>query len=171
MALQSAYMLPKGFIKAMLLQFPMTQPVPGTGATVKFGMPVRDAEWLEQYLGNIKPGDIVTSAAPPTRMDLCFAMVEHGRMSEFLGTGAKYDTHEGLDGATWFPRTWVLHGKDDSLVSVDYSVKFAEKVENMFPGQLRLTVQPGEHGLGILSLPEKDEWLKEGLEWVEEAWL
>ncbi|KAF2489318.1 alpha/beta-hydrolase [Lophium mytilinum] len=172
MALQSAYMLPKDFIKAMFLTYPITQALPGAGATEKYGLPIPDAEWLERYLSNIKPGAVVTSAAPPARMDVCFALIEHGRMSEFLGAGAEFDTLEALDGATWFPRTWVLHGKDDTLVSLEYSVRLAEKVEGMFPGRLRLTVRPGEHAFDHgLCLSEEEKWLGEGLDWVAKAWL
>jgi len=171
MALQSALTLPEGYIKAMLLPFPMSRPMPGAGKTDVMGMPVPSNDSLNDFLATLKPGAVVSRALPPARMAMGMAIIEHGRMGEFLGTGKRFNPFEGIDDARHFPRMWVLHGADDSIVPTHYSVELLEKVERMFPGKARLTVKPGEHGFDLAHSPEKDEWMKEGLDWVVEAWL
>ncbi|KAF2807641.1 alpha/beta-hydrolase [Mytilinidion resinicola] len=172
LALQSVYSLPAGTIKAMHLPYPMSQPLPGGNKKEMMGMSLPDAAAVEAWLAAIKPGVVVSSAAPPARLLEGLALMQQpGRRTQFLGEGKRFNPYEGLDDATWFPRTWVIHGADDEVVSVDYSVQLVEKLDRLFPGKARLTVKPGNHGFDGEVDPEKEEWLKEGLEWVREAWL
>ncbi|KAF2495231.1 alpha/beta-hydrolase [Lophium mytilinum] len=172
MALQSVYLLPEGTIKAMHLPYPMTQPLPPSGKTELFGVPLPDAAAVDAWLAGMEPGVVMSGANPPERLLEGMALMQQpGRRLQFLGDGKRFNPYERLDDATWLPRTWVIHGAEDSVVSVDFSVKFEEKAERLFPGKTRLTVKPGNHGFDGELDPEKDEWLKEGLEWVREAWL
>lgn len=169
-------MLLEGFINAVLAQYPMTERRSGIPAAKKtgmlLGMPVPDEDFVDKHVAGIQPGVVVSSAAPPARLDLMFAMSVYGKSHEYLGDDPRFYPMEAIEKATHFPSMWLLHGRDDEILPVESSVAFVEKVREMFPNNnVKLTVEDGNHGFDGEKSVEKDSWLKEGVEWIVKEWL
>lgn len=170
MAIQSALTLPKGFIKALMLQYPNTQRNVPSGRTTIMTMPVPPSEFVDQHLASVKPGTIVSSAEPPERLDLMFAILTHAR-NEFLGKEKRFNLIEAIEDVSSFPSMWLMHGTEDEVVPVERSERFVEKLRRVHPGtKVRLTLRPGGHGFDTEMVSEREGWLREGLEWIEGEW-
>jgi len=168
MALMSALTQPKGSIKAVLAQYPMTNSLrPRKGPTF-FGMPSPGPEVLDQHLATVKPGTVISSAIPPARNSLSYSMGAYGRHLEFFGRDEKLWPLGLIADAKWMPPTWIIHGDNDSAVDIGDSRAFVEQWKNgNVDGEVRLTVQEGqEHGFDIALKEDEEAWLKQGLEWM-----
>lgn len=175
MGVHSALMTPKGVIKAMLLQYPMTSSLRREPGAEFIGGPAPGPETVDKYLANMVPGQIVSSFVPPARMELSYALSAYGRWREVFGTTWGLLPIEAVENATHFPPTYIIHGEHDTAVSVNDSRAFKEKVGKVLGQEIgnkvRLEVQDGDHGFDVNLMEEDTPWLKEGLEWVEEQWL
>ena len=176
MALLSAFMLPEGFINAVLAQYPVTDRRTEIAAAKKtkmiFGMPVPDEDFIDKFVARIQPGAVVSGAAPPGRLDLMSAVAVYGKFCDFLGHDRKFYPIEAIETATHFPSMWLLHGRDDELLPVEPSVAFVEKVRELFPDtKVKLTVEDGNHGFDGEKSVDKYPWLKDGVEWLVKEWL
>jgi acetyl esterase/lipase len=170
LAIQSGFVQPPGFIKAVIAAYP------GLNSGVKRAAPIMGAPTippniLEEFLKSIEPGKIVTSAEPPARMHIALSIAQQGRTLEFFGADERLFPVSVLQTLDDMPFVLILHGKDDTAVPVEGSVRFAELVRQKFgSGKVDLRIEPGEHGFdgsATLDMP----WLKEGLNRVTELWL
>lgn len=115
------------------------------------------------------------------RDQMCAAAILNGKLPGLLG----------LDNAVCFPieriekdgegevrlprRVWVYHGAKDHAVPVEGSRKFVNVVKEKL-GEKGTEVryyedEEGDHGFDLAVSLERDAWLREGLDWVEQAWL
>ncbi|KAF2478202.1 alpha/beta-hydrolase [Lindgomyces ingoldianus] len=170
---QSALTTPKNFIKACIAQYPMTNtPCLSKGSIPTIFGPLPPPSLIDDHLSTITPGTTITSAIPPTRIPLSFALFAHGRYEEFFGKGKELWPITAVEGAAFFPPSFIIHGTEDEAVSVEDSKAFVEKVESVVEGaEMRLATRPGNHGFDVQLREEDEGWLKEGLAWVEVAWL
>lgn len=135
------------------------------------GFPMMPADTLDKHIAAIKPGQIVTAADPPSRLDITFGSIQHGQYVEILGSDSKLYPMERLDTAGELPPLFIFHGKDDSGVPLESSQAFVEKLRRVKPDtQLKYTVEPGEHGFDG-KVDVDTAWLKEGLDFVTPLWL
>lgn len=172
MALQSGLTRPKGEIKALLAQYPMTDILRRTIADKVVGMDIPPRSFVDDFIATMKPGDIISSATPPERLQLSFALAAHGRYEEFFGKGKHLWPITAVEGAKSLPPTLIIHGEQDTAVSIEDSRSFVKKVGELLPGtEVRLEVRDGEHGFDAAMKEDEETWLKEGLKWLEEKWL
>lgn len=82
LAVLSGFHQPPGFIKAVLAGYPGL--IPGEKKEkAMLEAPTIPVEFLDEYLVNMKPGEIVTSADPPARMKIALALTQqHERKAE-----------------------------------------------------------------------------------------
>ncbi|KAF2000505.1 alpha/beta-hydrolase [Amniculicola lignicola CBS 123094] len=179
MALQSALSTPKGMIKAVIAQYPMTQGLTRKRTATFFDRPAPPDSVLEEHLANMKPGDIVSGAFPPARLDMSYTIAATKRWYEFFGPDSGSDLHPitRIETAKFFPPTVIFHGEDDSAVAIADSRAFVKKVGEVLGNEtqetVRLFARPGEHGFDS-EFMEDDEgcgWLKEGLAYAEGYWV
>jgi acetyl esterase/lipase len=180
LAILSALQRPD-LVKAVIAAYPVTyidSPWYMEASTTKspFGAPQVPQIVLDNYLSDMKsnPGKIVTEAIPMARMDIAFACLQGGRFGEFLGKEEELFPArivEKMDGKNKMPYLFVLHGKQDSAVPCEDSVKFVELWASKFgERKVKGVFEDGEHGFdGEATL--ETEWLKNGLVEVTKAWL
>jgi acetyl esterase/lipase len=131
-----------------------------------------DEKKIDEHLAKMEAGVVVSAAGDEVRNQLAGAIVFHGRINEFMGNEREcFPFLRVEDGAKLPEKVWIIHGYEDSAVPVEGSKKFVKLAEERCPeSQVRLTVRPGEHGFDAGAKLD-DEWLKEGLEWLEISWL
>ena len=175
LAIQSALTQPAGSIQATIALYPqldMRDPFFNTKfEKLLFGMPMMPEEVLDAHVASLTGGEVVTSAFPPARLDLTCAMIQNGRMLEFLGTGEKLLPLELVAQAESMPAVLILHGREDSVIPVAGSQRFVEALKMKLPeSAVKLDVRPGDHGFdGEAKLEE--QWLKEDVEFICGYWL
>ncbi|CAE7015863.1 hypothetical protein CFE70_002734 [Pyrenophora teres f. teres 0-1] len=172
MALMSGLMQPKGCIKAILVEYPMTNYLRYELGPTFFGMPSPPASVLTDHVKTMVPGVVVSSAVPPARMGLGYAMAAYGHFLEYFGEDEKMWPIGLVEEKTWLPPTWILHGGADTVVNVEDSRAFVEKCKKLQGVEVKLTVREGmEHGFDGAMKEDEEPWLKAGVAWVEEKWL
>ena len=175
LAVQSALTQPTGTIKGVIGLYPqldMRDPFYTTKFEKHlFGMPMLPSEIVDAHVAAMTPGAVVTSASPPSRMDITCSMVQNGRMLEFLGDSEELFPVEMVAVAEHMPAVLILHGKEDSAVPVGGSERFVQALTKKLPNSaVRLDVRPGDHGFdGDATL--KEEWLKEDVDFITRHWL
>ena len=171
-ALQSVLSLPQGTLKACLVQYPVTNAFPTSPDHKPFGQAIPPKEVLEDFLAGIVPGSIISSATPPARNWVSAMLRAHGRWGEFFGTEKHIMPDTRIEDAKFFVPTYIIHGKDDSIVPVKWSQVFVDKAKQLFPNvQLKLVTPPGDHGFDIELYEEDEPWLKQLLKEAEDDWL
>jgi acetyl esterase/lipase len=161
----------KGVIKAVVAAYPSVEPRVGKPEKAVLGAPTIPKSVLDDFLANMEPGKIVTSAFPPERMNIALSITQQGRKAEFIGSEDGWWPMRVLEESKEMPFTFIMHGQDDSAVHVEGSVKFAEFAKEKFgEGWGLLILQPGEHGFDDVATLEM-EWLKNALKKVTEIWL
>ncbi|KAJ0421683.1 Alpha/Beta hydrolase protein [Aspergillus carlsbadensis] len=148
---------------------------------------------LASSSGNERLAAIVTEADPPHRLDLALAMVQNGRVLEFLGVKGDADDDPTLfpleriaqnqsqsqsgsgSGSACtrplFPPTLLMHGSEDTAVPVSGTRKFVSALRDVDPGcDLRVVIRPGDHGFDAGATLETP-WLAEALGFVSRVWL
>lgn len=172
MALMSGLLQPKGSIKAVLAQYPMTDSLKREKSELFVDMPAPKEDLLNEHLEKVKPGVVVSSCVPPKRMDLSYVLSAYGRYLEFFGGDKSMWPLYLVDEKKWLPPTWIHHGSVDTAVSVEDSKAFVGKCEAIGGLEVRLQIVEGEdHGFDTGAKEDELSWLKEGLRWVEEKWL
>ena len=170
LALHSGFTQAPGFIRAVIAAYP------GMGIDRSDDRPILGAaaipkSILEDHLKSMVPGKIVTAADPPARMPIALSITQQKRKAEFLGTDERLFPMKVLEKVDAVPFTFILHGKDDSAVPVDYSIKFADRIKERFgEGKVDLRIRPGEHGFDS-EVDVNEPWLQEGLSRVTSLWL
>ncbi|KAH8817248.1 Alpha/Beta hydrolase protein [Xylogone sp. PMI_703] len=154
--------VPPGTVRAVVATYPYigTSPRPSKPILDTPDIPV---EVLESHLKAMKPGKIVTSAFPPSRMDIAVSMAQQGRLVEFLGSDEKLyplKLVEYIDEQR-VPPMVLMHGTGDTAVPVSDSIEFVEKLKKRFgEGRVRLHLEEGaEHGF--------DNHIEDEVAWLE----
>lgn len=172
MALMSGLLQPRGSIKAILVQYPMTDSLRREPVEEYINMPSPPASIVDEHLKTVKPHVVVSSCSPPERMGLSYALSAFGRYLEFFGNDKKMWPLYLVEEKQWLPPTWIHHGDKDTAVSIEDSRAFVAKCEAIEGVQVRLKVLESEdHGFDTQIKEDETAWLKDGLEWVEEKWL
>ncbi|KAE8405507.1 alpha/beta-hydrolase [Aspergillus pseudonomiae] len=140
---------------------------------------------IEEYIANIKPGDVVSSDPELRRATLGSALSQHRRSRGFylrdsetsprrnrLSQLARLDLPD-----TRLPRGGlvILHGIEDDDVLSKVSERFVDKAREVLRGRqgidkLVLSLQPGGHGFDV-DVPLAEGWLSSALKGALDAWL
>ena len=173
MALMSGLTQPRGSIKAILAEFPMTNYLRIEKSDMYFDAPSPPESELAEHISTIKPGVVVSSGWPPARLSLNYLLAAYGHYLTYFGKDEKMWPIGLIEDKKWLPPTWIVHGDVDSAVSVEDSKKFVEKCKALGDNiEVQLEIRPGqEHGFTIPIKEDEEPWLKEGLAWVEGKWL
>ncbi|KAF2850391.1 alpha/beta-hydrolase [Plenodomus tracheiphilus IPT5] len=172
MTLMSGLTQPKGSIKALLAQYPMTDSLRRDPTAELYGQPTPPPTVVDKYTAGIKPGTVISSAVPPARMDISYALSAYGRYLEFFGSDKSMWPLYLVETKDYLPPTWIVHGDADTAVSIEDSRAFVNKARKLGGAEVELVVRPGEeHGFDAAVKEVEEEWLKEGLRWVEDKWL
>jgi pimeloyl-ACP methyl ester carboxylesterase len=171
-ALQSVLTQPQSTIKACLVQYPVTNAFPTSPDDKPFGQSIPPKEVLDEFLTNIVPGTVISSATPPARPWMSAMLRAHERWGERFGTAKHLMPDTAIEDAKFFVPTYIIHGKDDTVVPVKWTHAFVDKAQKIFPDTLfKLVTPPGDHGFDIGMYEEDEEWLVELLKKVEGDWL
>lgn len=154
LAMQSAIMQPAGSIKAVIGLYPQLDMrdrfFNTTCERPLFGMPMLPTEVLDKHVAAMSPGAVVTSAYPPSRLDLACSMVQNGRVMEFLGEAKELFPVEMVALVDSMPAVLILHGSEGTAVPVAGSKRFVEALKKRLPGSaVRLDVRPEGHGFDV----------------------
>ncbi|KAF9885318.1 hypothetical protein FE257_013035 [Aspergillus nanangensis] len=124
----------------------------------------------------------VTEVDVLSRLELSFAIVQNGRIHEFLGNddqrlfpiqrlldeGDADALHQGAK----LPPMFLFHGREDSVVPHQGTIPFAETLGKSRPlARYHLQIQPGDHGFDADASVDTTGWLKRGLDFVTAEWL
>lgn len=176
-ALHSVFELAEGRIKGLLLQYPMVKKWCKTKDWLEErGIPALDEEVLDEHLSRVAEGSTVSSARPPLRDTLCYALsANQHRWDRAFGTEKKLHPIERLDERHSFPPSLILHGDSDTSVKLEDCEEFLQKIETIMGSAVRdgvlLVVREGEHGFEEEMVEEDEPWLAEQLQWLEGIWL
>jgi acetyl esterase/lipase len=174
MAFMSGLTQPKDSIKAILAQYPMTNYARCKVVEVLFdGSIAPGPEFIEQHLSSITPSATVSSAIPPARPNLTYALSAYGRYLELFGKDEKLWPVNLIEDRTYMPATWIVHGDRDMAVSFDDTRVSVEKwAQFVKEGELTVEIVEGEyHGFDGVVKEDETGWLRDGLRFVEENWL
>ncbi|KAF3402193.1 hypothetical protein DPV78_004645 [Talaromyces pinophilus] len=139
---------------------------------------------IDEYFATSRVKEVptvhVTAADPPDRLELAFAIVQNGRLLEFLGNKSPdlfplervrklaAASNEQLSS---LPPFFIFHGEQDSAVPVDGSRRFASLLQETLPDvNVRLYIQDGDHGFDEDATMETP-WLREGLAMISRRWI
>ncbi|KAJ4169060.1 hypothetical protein NW754_010992 [Fusarium falciforme] len=142
-----------------------------------YGFPHLPTSLLDEHEAKLKAKSIpsIISADPQgTRAELMFSYVQNAKYAE-LFPPSRRDLHllDKIEDGARFPRggVFVWHGKADTVVPVEGSLKLAEKLKEFDPDlPFTLAVREGEHGFDATSSID-EQWMKDGLEGLVSAWL
>lgn len=133
---------------------------------------------VDSFVKNMS-GTSITGADPPTRLDLALAIVQNGRVLEFLGDDPELFVLDRLragelrprDGKTLLPPLYILHGRQDSAVPVSGTIEFLKLLKEV-DGRARVhaVIQDGDHGFDAMTTTQ-EPWMREGLEFIKGEWL
>tara|TARA_R110002003_G_scaffold391_2_gene19438 strand:+ start:18596 stop:19285 length:690 start_codon:yes stop_codon:yes gene_type:complete len=173
MALMSALTQPRGAVRAVLAQYPMTWYLRREQADGYLDGPAPGPGTVDEHVAAIVPGSVVSCATPPARMGLSYTLSAFGRYREFFGEDEKLWPLGLIEEREWAPPTWIIHGDKDAAVSVEDSRLFVKKWKERGMGnEVRLEVREGQdHGFDVGMKESEEEWLRDGLAWVEGKWL
>ncbi|KAI4718596.1 alpha/beta-hydrolase [Aureobasidium sp. EXF-10727] len=174
LAIQSALLFPDAGIKAAISQYGMLDNkiahFSQKGEKYMAGAPQQPESEIDDYLRDMKKGAVRTETHPWELWLFICATVQAGRYLQFLGDGNGVHAIDNLETTKSIPACWVIHGKEDSLVPIEASNNFVDKLKQTHPDTpLRYTIQPGEHGFDGAVTMDAD-WVKEGCAWLEQYW-
>ena len=151
MALMSGLTQPRGTIKAILAQYPMTNYLRAEPADTFFGFPAPPESVIAEHMATVKPGVVVSSATPPERSPLSLALAMYGQYLKYFGDDERMWPVGLVEEKESLPPTWIIHGGADSLVSVEDCKAFVEKCKGLKDGaEVKLVVREGEdHGFDV----------------------
>lgn len=132
LALQSGLMYSSPRIKAVVASYPMIDMkspwFSQSSEKLIFNIPMLPEAVLNDHLATIHAGGIVTSADPPDRLNLMFAIIQQGRILEFLGKDPFLFPLETIESVKMFPPLFIYHGRDDSVVPAEGTEKVCGKI-------------------------------------------
>lgn len=135
-------------------------------------IPQLDRSILADFMANLTGNEVVTSAIPPARSEIFASMLQQGSFGGFFGDDAVLYPIEVLETVYRVPPTWILHGRQDSVIPAAGTHKYAEALKAKLPdARLHLSYRDGDHGFDNeppATLGE--DWVKEGVEFVTQYW-
>ncbi|KAK9489606.1 Alpha/Beta hydrolase protein [Lipomyces doorenjongii] len=147
------------------------------------GTPQFPDNTVTDHVAKIEPGAVITSATPPDRIPLMFAILQQGKFLELLQRGATSEADrkkllplkkiENNEDKLPPGGLFINHGTQDSVVPADGSEKFVRGIRDSMQGSagnVTLSLQAGEHGHDAEANLD-DEWLRDGLMGVVDFWL
>ncbi|KAJ7583866.1 Alpha/Beta hydrolase protein [Mycena floridula] len=179
MAIQLALSQPTGAIRGVIAAYPMTDLASDFYTKQEkltnfmWSGPMVPESLLDEHLASMAPNAVVSSAQPPLRMELVVAINQHGRLLEFLGTESELFPLERIQHVSAIPPMLIIHGIEDSVVPVEHSRFFVDKVKQLLPeAKIELVAVSGaEHGfdkeVGLAEISS----LQDGLEMMTSEWL
>lgn len=171
-ALQAILTQPKGTFKAAFLQYPVTCAFHTSPDDILMGQAIPPKETLDEFLASIVTGTIISSATPPARSWVAPMLRAHGLWKHYFGDERHVMPDTAIEDAKFFVPTYVVHGRDDTVVPVKWTHSFVEKAKGLFPDvRMELVTPPGDHGFDGEMYEEEEEWLAGFLKGVEEIWL
>ncbi|KAF2437445.1 alpha/beta-hydrolase [Karstenula rhodostoma CBS 690.94] len=171
-ALQSVLSLPQNTFRACLLQYPVVNAFPTSPDDIIMGESIPPKEVLDEFLASIVPGTIISAARPPARDAVAPMLRAHGRWGEFFGTERHLMPDTRIEDAGFFVPTYILHGRDDTNVGVEWTEGFVARARELFPKtRFELVTPEGDHGFDGDVYEEEAGWLGELLRGVEGEWL
>ncbi|KAJ5201022.1 alpha beta hydrolase fold-3 [Penicillium cf. viridicatum] len=142
-----------------------------------FGFPHLPVYLLDEHLAKIGKGEVpsIISADPTLeRARLMFSMVQNaGYKNLFPAERRDLFILDRLDDGARFPSggVFVWHGKGDTVVPVEGSVKLMNKVSEVdADAKFYLAIEEGEHGFDATAKID-DKWMAGGLKDLVTAWL
>ena len=122
LAIQSALLQPDAGIKAVISQYGMldnriahfTQ----KGEKYMAGAPQQPESEVDDYIRDMKKGAVRTETHPWELWLFICAVVQAGRYLDFLGDAKGVHAIDNLETAKSVPACWIIHGQEDSLVSL-----------------------------------------------------
>jgi acetyl esterase/lipase len=170
-ALQSVLSQPKSTFRACLLQYPVLSAFPTSPEDKLMGQAIPPKEELDKFLASIVPDTIISSATPPARSWVAPMLRAYGRWKEFFGDGKHVMPDTRIEDAEFWVPTYIIHGRDDTVVPVKWTHVFVGKARGLFPDvKVEVVTPPGDHGFDGEMYEEDEAWLKEVLEGVEASW-
>ncbi|MCJ1275189.1 hypothetical protein MMC21_002990 [Puttea exsequens] len=190
LAVQSALTQPPKSFSALILAYPMldlSSPFFSTSyEKYPFGRPMLDKSVVDGYLSAKKKGEVVSAVAPPKRLDLAVAAVQHGIYPTLLGPSPSLYPLNTLTSTLTsssppshiLPPLFIFHGTSDSAVACAGTEAFVAKAKEVlsdadFDKQVLVKLENGDHGFDTMASFEGEKgngWLREGLEWVGGWW-
>ena len=103
---------------------------------------------------------------------MVISSLQQGSWGKFLGDDSVLYPLEMLHKVDNLPPTWLLHGKDDTVIPTDSSYKYKKKVKEVLPdAKLHVSYEPGDHGFDNDPTIGLDTgWVKEGVDFIEQFW-
>lgn len=139
---------------------------------------------MDEHIASISEGDVLSSAFPPTRLDLMLGAVQHGTFNAVYDRGTENSPRrevrypqERLEVDPKIPRGGIVivHGKQDDVVPAYVSERFVRSARELTrgrPGGDKIVLALGEGGHGFDGMARLDEeWLQESLKRAVEEWL
>lgn len=148
-------------------------------------IPPVPASFIDEYIANIKPGQVASSDLDLRRVQISQALTAHQASFKFyirdsetsptrdrlyqLARLEKPDARMPRGGLV------IFHGVDDDLVLPQASERFVAKAKEALEGRqggdkIVLALRPGPHGFDVNS-SIKEEWVSEALKTAVETWL
>ncbi|KAM0232469.1 hypothetical protein ACHAP5_010722 [Fusarium lateritium] len=141
------------------------------------GFPQLPASIVDSHKAKLENKEIVSiiSTDPHcSRAELMISFIQNGRYEELIPRSRRdLSILDKIEDGARFPRggVFVWHGKQDSVVPVDGSIKLAAKIKDLDRDlTFGLALRDGDHGFdATISLDE--QWFAEGLKPLVAIWL
>ncbi|KAF2177391.1 hypothetical protein K469DRAFT_720734 [Zopfia rhizophila CBS 207.26] len=134
-----------------------------------FGRPYFPRRVVDEHLSKLRKGEApaIISADPTLeRVQLMFCFYQNGLCREFFPVEKReLFPLDRLDDGTRFPHggMFVWHGKGDTVVPTEGSMRLKEKVEEVDPElNFCLAIEEGDHGFDADAKID-DKWMADGL--------
>lgn len=171
MALQSGFLAPQQ-VKAVIAHYPMVdlrdRHYTEDYEKQLFDMPQFDPAILRDYVAGLQGDEAVTSAAPPERGALFASMIQQGSFGKFFGDDRALYPIEVLDQISEIPPTWLLHGKDDSVIPIQGTCRCVAALQKKHPEvKYHFSYRKGDHGFdNAPGTTLEEEWIRDGVEFI-----
>ena len=155
-----------------MVHYPVLSIIPTRPDDIIGGEALPPKEVIDEFLANLEPGAVISSATPPARDYVAPMLRAYGLWGKYFGTGKHLMPDTRIEDAKFFVPTHIMHGKDDSNVPVELSHTFVDKARKLFPEtRFELVTPGGDHGFDGDMFEEDEPWLAEFLSKIEEDWL
>lgn len=92
-----------------------------------FNVPAYPSSVIDDHLAAMKLDSIVSAIEPPSRVDLMFATIQHGRFLEMLGTHTSLFPLNMMNVAKAFPSLFIYHGRQGASIPREGRENFVAK--------------------------------------------
>lgn len=140
------------------------------------GWPTVPYSVIEEHLTTMRQNSPIAPVSEDWNLErnkLIVAALQHGSFNDwFTGGGEISDEYypmRRLQTVTSYPTIFIMHGRQDSAVPVEGSIRFIAALRERIPSvNVLLEVHDGEHGFGNEHSMTKG-WLARGLAWFDDV--